>query len=275
MAAAPIYQQGGLTMITPTSSAKSLTRLGDYIFRTTPNARGLADKLAEYAINSARKTNIAVCTDSKSKVSTSFQEEFTYAVYERGGKIATTKCDFSSPDFNAYDIPSQAVSDGADALLLAPSVVKLNQSIEVAKANQGRLNLLGNHSTNTYATLQQGQLDVNGMVAVAPWHPNKNLNNSFLRDAVKLWGGTGNWRTAMAYDSTKALITSFRLGSTNRQNVQKTLANPSFLAQGATTSISFMPSGDRNMKGTLVRVQPGKKSGTGYDFELLPNQQKR
>ena len=75
-----------------------------------------------------------------------------------GGKIATTKCDFSAPDFNAYDIPSQAVSDGADALLLAPSVVKLNQSIEIAKANKGRLTLLGNHSTNTYATLQQGQI---------------------------------------------------------------------------------------------------------------------
>ena len=268
MAAAPIYQQGGLVMITPTSSAKNLTQLGSYIFRATPNVRGLADQLAEHAINSASKKHIAVCKDSQSNASNSFEEEFTYAVYERGGKIISTKCDFSAPDFNAYEVPSQAVSDGADALLLAPPVLKLNQAIEIAKVNQGRLTLFGNHSMNTYATLQQGGIDVSGMVSVVAWYPDINSHNSFNQDALRLWGGFGNWRTAMAYDATKALITSLRLVS-SRQEVQTILTNPSFVAEGATSEIKFMPSGDRNLKGTLVRIQPGNKSGTGYDFQLL------
>ena len=268
LAASPIYQQGGLVMITPTSSAKNLTQLGDYIFRATPSVRGLAEQLAEYAVNSARQKNVAVCTDSKSAVSNSFKEEFTYAVYERGGKITSTKCDFSAPDFNAYEIPSQAVSDGADVLLLAPSVVKIHQAIEIAKVNQGRLTLLGNHSMNTYATLQRGGIDVNGMVSVVAWHPDPNSRNYFTQDALRLWGGSGNWRTAMAYDATKALITSLRLVS-SRQEVQEILTNPSFVAEGATREIKFMPSGDRNLKGTLVRVQPGNKSGTGYDFQMF------
>ena len=269
IAAAPIYQEGGLVMVSPTSAAEDLTPLGNYIFRTTPSTRALADKLAEYAINSARKTNIAICADSKSKASTSFKEEFTWSVYERGARIATTKCDFSAADFDAYDIPSQAVSDGADSILLAPSVTRLNQAVEVAKANQRRLNLFGNQSTNTYAILQQGQIDVNGMVSVVPWYPDANSRTSFIRDARRLWGASGNWRTAMAYDATKVLIDSFKLGSTNRQEVKDSLTNPDFIAQGATEDIKFMPSGNRNMKGTLVRVRPGKKSGTGYDFEVF------
>ena len=65
IAAAPIYQEGELVMITPTSSAKSLTETGDYIYRSTPSTRDLADKIADYIVNEARKTNIAVCNDKK------------------------------------------------------------------------------------------------------------------------------------------------------------------------------------------------------------------
>lgn len=274
IAAAPVYQQGGLVMISPTSAAEELTQLGNYIFRTTPSTRALADRLAEYVVKSARKTNIAICADSKSKASTSFEEEFTWSVYERGGRISATKCDFSAPDFNAYDIPSQVVSDGADALLLAPSVVRLNHAIEVAKANQGRLTLFGNQSTNTYSILQQGQVDVNGMVSVVAWYPDANSQDSFSKNAIKLWGGSGNWRTAMAYDAAKTLIASFESGH-SRQTIQQTLTNPSFLTEGAVHDVKFIPSGDRNMKGTLVRVQPGDKSGTGYDFEIFQPQRRQ
>ena len=46
IAAAPVYQQGGLVMISPTSVARSLSGIGDYIFRTTPSSRIIADRLA-------------------------------------------------------------------------------------------------------------------------------------------------------------------------------------------------------------------------------------
>lgn len=36
-------------------------------------------------------------------------------------KIAPIECDFSAANFNGGNIPSQAISQGVDALLLAPS----------------------------------------------------------------------------------------------------------------------------------------------------------
>jgi branched-chain amino acid transport system substrate-binding protein len=268
LAAAPIYQQGKLVMITPTSTAEDLSEIGNYIYRATPNARALADTLANYTIDIAHKKNIGVCADSQAEASKSFQKEFAFAVYERGAKIVSTPCDLSAPNFNPSDIPSQMISNGADSLVLAPSIRSVNQAIAVIQANQGRLTLLGGHSLNTYATLQQGQKDANGMVLTVAWHPKEKTGNPFILDAQKLWGGAVNWRSAMAYDASIAVFNAISTEST-REQVQMTLSNPLFKAEGANESIQFLPSGDRNMKGALVKVEPGSRSGTGYDFVLF------
>lgn len=266
IAAAPIYETAGIVMITPSSSAEALSTIGSHIFRTVPSTRDLADSLANYAVNTAGKTNIAVCVDADAQASVSFKENFIWAVYNYGAKINSLNCDLSAADFNPIDIPSQAISSGADALLLAPSVRKVDKALEIAVANDDRLTLLGNHSMNTYTTLKQGQNDVNGMVLNVPWYP--EVKNSFTEDAQKLWGGAVNWRTAMAYDATKTISTGMA-SSQERAQLQQVLANPEFTAQGATTSISFLPSGDRNLKGTMIKIQPGNKSGTDYDFVAL------
>jgi branched-chain amino acid transport system substrate-binding protein len=276
IAAAPIYQKGGMVMITPTSSAESLSTAGDYIFRTSPNTRDLAEPLADYVVNILDKTNIAICSDSEAKASVSFSENFTWEVYNNNSKIVPIDCDLSG-DLLPSQIPSKAVSQGADALLLNPSVRQVDRALEIAAANNGRLTLLGNHSLNTYKTLKDGQNNVNGMVLSVAWHPPESAN-SFTQDAQTLWGGAVNWRTAMAYDATQSIAKAIAepaegiASDSERHKIQQALANPGFIAPGATSDSSFLPSGDRNLRGTLVKIQPGKKSGTGYDF--VPLQEK-
>jgi branched-chain amino acid transport system substrate-binding protein len=267
IAAAPIYQENGLVMITPTSSAEVIPTMGDYIFRSTPSSRDLAETLAEYALETAGKKKITMCIDSESEVSVSFKENFTWAVYNHGGKIIPLDCDLAAADFLPTEIISQAVSQGSDALLLAPSVLKIDQAMEIVAANDDRLTLFGTHSMTTYKTLEQGQTDANGMVLAVAWYPDQQAN-SFVKDAQELWGGGVNWRTAMAYDATQTISKAISFGA-KREEVQQTLADPAFTAPGATDPVSFLPSGDRNLRGTLVKVQPGNKSGTGYDFVAL------
>lgn len=271
IAAAPIYEQNGLVMITPTSSAEVLSTAGDYVFRSIPSTRDLAETLAQYAVKVAEKENIAICVDSDSQASTSFKDNFTWAVYNHGGKINPLDCDLASADFVPTKIPSQAISMGADALLLAPSVFQLEEAMEVVKANGDRLMLFGNQSMTSYQTLKEGQKDANDMILTVPWYPPESAN-SFTQDAQKLWGGAVNWRTAMAYDATQSISEAMASGA-ERQKIQQALANPEFSAQGATSNINFLPSGDRNLRGTLVKVQPGKQSGTGYDFVSLDQEQ--
>ncbi|NJN38290.1 MAG: ABC transporter substrate-binding protein [Acaryochloridaceae cyanobacterium CSU_3_4] len=269
-AAAPIYQQSGVVMISPTSVANNLTSIGNYIFRTTPSSRVIADTLSQYVVKSLHKKKIAICTDSKAKASESFKEDFIAATFQNGGRVTHTTCDFSSASFSPSDIPSQAISDGADALLLLPSVNRIQSAAEVIRANHGRLTLLGSHTMYTFETLQQGQADANNMVMAVSWHPTAMKGNAFSANAKKLWGGSGSWRTAMSYDATKVIAVALNSGL-SRDQLQKAMSNSGFLAHGATGDVQFLPSGDRNQLGMLVRVQPGNESGTGYDFKpILP-----
>jgi branched-chain amino acid transport system substrate-binding protein len=268
ISAAPIYQEGGVVMISPTSVARNLSGIGSHIFRTTPNSKAMANALATYVTQTARKTKIAVCSASKTEASQSFQEELTTAVFEGGGKVVNIPCDFSDPNFNASDVPAKAISAGAEALVLAPSLNSINQSIDVLQAAKRRLTVFGSQTMYAMETLKQGQSDANGMILVVPWHPSLAAGSPFAINAKKLWGGSGNWRTAMSYDATLAMISGLKSGST-REQLQKALSNSGFSAKGATGVVQFLPSGDRMMKVVLVKVQPGKESGTGYDFTAL------
>ncbi len=269
IAAAPVYQQAGLVMISPTSFAQNLSGIGSYVFRTVPSIRFVAENLSSYIIKTTRKSNIAICVDSKAIDNQSFKEEFVKAFKVAGGKLTPINCDLFAPDFNPNAAISQAIAGGADGLLLAPHVDRIDRAIEVARANQGRLALFSSPTLYTFKTLQSGQADINGMVLSVPWHPAVIPGNPFPSNAAKLWGGAVNWRTATAYDATQAIITSLKQGNTGRDGLQKGLSSPGFSANGATGTIQFLPSGERNGAAILVKVQPGTQSGTGYDFVPL------
>ncbi|MCU0570004.1 MAG: ABC transporter substrate-binding protein [Oculatellaceae cyanobacterium Prado106] len=152
LAAAPIYQQGGLVMVSPTSDAKTLSGIGSFIFRTIPNLRFVADSLSRYGIRTEGKRNILICADSQASSSQALKEDFTSAVFADGGQVNSVACDFSAANFNASEILSQAISAGADTVLLAPAVDRQNAALDVAKANQGRLTLLGSSTLYTFNT---------------------------------------------------------------------------------------------------------------------------
>jgi branched-chain amino acid transport system substrate-binding protein len=265
IAAAPVYQQGGLVMISPTSFAQNLSGIGTYIFRTVPSVSVMAESLSRYIVNTANKKNIAICVDAKAIDNQSYKEVFTQSIQTAGGKVNPIVCDFSAADFNPNEIISQAITSGADSLLIAPHIGRINQAIEVAQANKKRLALFSSPTLYTYQTLDSGKADVNKMVLPVPWHPTAITGNSFSQNSHNLWGGAVNWRTATAYDATMAIIVGLRQ-SNSRTELQTTLHNPDFAANGATGSIQFQPSGDTNGSPILVKVQPSSQSPTGYDF---------
>jgi branched-chain amino acid transport system substrate-binding protein len=174
-------------------------------------------------------------------------------------------CDFSSADFNPNTIASQAIRDGASGLLLVPPVERLGRAIDVMQANKGKIPLLGGPSMYTFEILQKGLVNANGMTLAVAWAPSEAKGSSYSAIAQKLWGGSGSWRTAMAYDAVKSVVTGLQRAQ-NRKQLQETLSNPEFTIPGATGIIQFMPTGDRNKAGTLVKILPGKNSGVGYDF---------
>ena len=267
IAVAPTYQAGKLVMISSTSVAKEISGIGSYIFRTVPSVRFQADALSKYAVKQQGKKNIGICLNTSAKASQSLKEDFVAAVFADGAKISRVECDISKPDFNADRTIEAMIGDRVDALLLSPGVEKIEKGLEIAVIVRNRLLLLSDSTLYTFKTLQLGQGAVENMVLTVPWHPEYFTNNPFAANAVKLWGGDVNWRSATSYDAALAIAGGLRQAN-SREGLQQSLNN-NLEMEGAAGKIAFQPSGDRANASILVKVERGNRSGVGYEFVPL------
>lgn len=275
LAAAPIYEQGKLVMITPTSFSIKLLETGKYIFRTVPEVFYFADALAEYIVIHQGYTKLSVCVDSQAEDNLSFSSQMEGRIINRyRGQIINISCDFSSDNFDPKQIINDALDKRVNGLILAPHVDRINRALEVAKVNKGRLKLFGSATLYTFQTLEVGKEAVNGLTVAIPWHPSAFPGNTFPENARKMWGGNVTWRTAFSYDAMKALIAGLRNSKQpqSREELRQALKRDDFLTYGATNVIRFRPSGDRKINDipmVLVQVKPSKNSLTGYDFFVI------
>ena len=260
-----IYQQQGLVMISPTSGTK-LSSIGNYIMQITPSISVLADTLSSYALFSSFN-KIAICLDSHNADSKAFAQEFAAKIIEGEGNIVSVGCDLAQENFNPIPVVEQAIAQNVKALLLAASPDKINQAVSVAQANQNRLPLLGNHSLYTFETIQTGQKAVANMVLSTPWLPDTIPNSDFSEATMEFWGGKVNWRTAMAYDATQAIIQGLKQSDT-RSELQAILTNPDFSVNGATGRFRF-EQGDRVGKVQLAYIAKLDPDSDRYQFLQL------
>jgi ABC-type branched-subunit amino acid transport system substrate-binding protein len=101
------------------------------------------------------------------------------------------------------------------------------------------------------------------LVLAVPWHRSRKSDESpFEKSSRQLWSGALiNWRTAMAYDATKAMIEGLsKLGNNlTRSGLYEQLSKSNFSIQGATGKVEFDKNHDRKSFkgiGVLVHVQP-------------------
>ena len=269
LAAANIYRSGQLVAISPISTSVKLSNLSPFLFRTVPSDHIAARALANYMLEALNQKNVVVYYSSQSDYSKSLKSEFSTAVSLGGGRVVN-QVDLSDANFSAADSVKQAMSGGAEVLMLAANTSTLDRALQVIQVNRQRLSLLAGDDVYTPKTLQVvGEL-AEDMVLAIPWHIRSNPEGEFVQTAKQLWGGDVNWRTAMAYDATRALIAAIDLSPT-RIGVQKALSDPSFSIPGAHSPINFVPSGDRLKDIELVKVKPSDRISFGYEFEpILP-----
>jgi branched-chain amino acid transport system substrate-binding protein len=268
LAAGEVYQARGLVMISPTSTSTRISELGNYVFRTVPSDRFTAAALSRYMLNTLQLQNAVVYYNSESDYSQSLKNEFTTALLGDGGQVVS-EVDLASPSFSAADSVAAASQQEAQVIVLAPNTATLDQALQVVTVNRSQLPILGGDSVYNPKTLQVGGEAAVNMVVAVPWILLANPNATFAQSSRQLWGGDVNWRTAMAYDAVRAIAAGLSENPT-RQGLQEALSAPGFSTEGATGTIRFLPSGDRNQATQLVIVQPGSRSGYGYDFVPAP-----
>ncbi|MDD1420446.1 ABC transporter substrate-binding protein [Dolichospermum sp. ST_sed1] len=267
LAAGAVYTSGELVAISPTSTSVKLSNFSPYVFRTVPSDFMAARTLANYMIKTLHKKKAAVFFNSQSNYSQSLKSEFVSSVTLEGGQVVS-EFDLSKPDFSAAKSLKQAIVGGTEVLMLASNTETLDKGMQVVQANQKRLTLLGGDDVYSLKTLEVGREQGMGMVIAVPWHIEADSQSDFPKKSRQLWGGDVSWRTALAYDATKAFIAALATNPT-RAGIQQTLLSSEFSPAGASGAIRFLPSGDRNAPVQLVKIVPGNRSRVGYDFEPI------
>lgn len=269
LAAGAIYTEGELVAISPTSTSVKISNFSRYIFRTVPSDFMAARTLANYMVKTLQKKNAVVFYNSQSNYSQSLKSEFVSSVSLEGGQVSS-EFDLSKADFSAAQTVTQAAKQGAEVLMLATNSDTLDKALQVVQVNQKRLFLLGGDAVYTVKTLAVGGRQADGMVVAVPWHIDNDPKSDFPQKSRQLWGADVSWRSALAYDAAGALIAALEADPT-RSGIQQTLSSPNFFTTGASGAIRFLASGDRNAPVQLVKIIPGNRSRTGYDFQPLPS----
>jgi ABC-type branched-subunit amino acid transport system substrate-binding protein len=269
-----VYQQRKLVMISPTSTSEDLSRFGKapnhVFFRTVPSDRVTAQALANYLMNDAHQQKAAVFYNDLNPYSRSLHNQFHISFPAIRGQVIEEKFDLSDASFKAKADIHRAQKQGATALVLLPESKTdsnaFQNALKVIRANEGRYWMVGGDSLYNSEILEKEA--VNRLVVATPWHSLSSPNPKFSEEAKSLWKGPVSWRTALAYDATRAVITALdKKQQPNRDAVRKALADPTFQANGATGEIRFDPSGDRvkpNIQ--LVKVVPSNNAYSGYIF---------
>ncbi len=264
------YNSGELVAISPTSTSIQISNFSRYVFRTVPNDKLAAEKLAEYMVTNLQNKKAAVFYDFGSAYSESLKEEFAKAVKDKYGEVLET-FDLSKLNFNANTAVKKAISQNIEVLMLIPNSITMDKVQEVVKEvknNQKQLSLLGGDVLYSPKVLGGGK-QFEGMVITTPWNIDSNPKSNFVKNSKTLWEAPVSWRMATSYDATQAIIGSLKINNT-RNGIQKTLHSSSFSVDGATGKIQFSQSGDRiNNSIFLIKVQ--QKPGTDkYEFVPIP-----
>lgn len=263
-AASEIYQKNQLVSISATSTSEDLSVQGkshypNFFFRTVPSDRVTAQALASYLTQQVKLQTAVVFYNPGSKYSRSLQHQFQESLSKHGGQVVD-QLDLSTPILNSGKAIDKVGKQGANVIALFPNSQSLilNKTIKLIIANQCRYFMVGGDTIYTPEILDVVGKEVQNCLLIAvPWHQMHSPDPKFPQAAEKLWGGQVSWRTALAYDATRVLLTALAKSSApNRTLLQQTLLNPKFKAMGATGTISFQANGDRKEPQIqLVQVQ--------------------
>ncbi|MBW4625558.1 MAG: ABC transporter substrate-binding protein [Brasilonema octagenarum HA4186-MV1] len=287
LAAKDIYTSGKLVAITPISTSVCLTKTftnnsicpkdsdrsknsEPYIFRTVPSDSDTANALADYMFNKLNtNNNAAIFFNPDSNYSKSLKSEFMTVVKNKGGQVSK-EFKLNERNFDATSKVKQAIEQDTQVIMLAADTKTLPKALQVVRAaKEKNLKILAGDDVYTPDTFKEDT--VVGMVVTAFWHIDNNSKSSFVKKSKELWGKGAevNWRTALAYDATQALITAIEKQNPNptRSKIQQALLSKDFKTTGASGDIEFLPSGDRKIpKVELVQIVPTNNSNTPYKF---------
>ena len=224
--------------------------------------QAVSKTLTQYASKNNSLVKAVIFYNSDSPYSLQLKQELVNALPQVKGQLLQ-EIDIT-PGGNSANELRNASRRGANTAFLALSKNKVTDAVSIARTNANlpsSLTLLGGDELYNPDILIRGGEVVANLILAVPW--SFKPGDPFAKDAVKSWKGRVSWRTATAYDATKAL------GEAIRQDPTRS-GTSSLLARGITLSGSTTNFNIFN-EVPLVRAVKGNSgpSGSKYQFDSI------
>ncbi|MEA5533530.1 ABC transporter substrate-binding protein [Crocosphaera sp. XPORK-15E] len=266
------YESAGIAVLSPLTSSFNQTggestlktisveEKGDELLVNYLQAVGKT--LTQYASKKQPSPAIVLFSNPDSPYSQQLQQEIINSLSAVKGTIVE-QIDVTSPNFNPSDAIANAQQKGAKIAILALSKNKVNQAVEIAKANKNSgspLILMGGDELYNADILVKGGDAIAGIILAVPW--SFSANDPFAKDAINSWKGRVSWRTATAYDATKALIDT--VSKTPERAAIAQAFNQGVILTDSTTNFNLFD------EVPLVKAVKGNQGPKGSNYQFDP-----
>lgn len=257
--AAPVCQQHGVPMLSPSSTNERVTKKGDYIFRVCFIDPFQGEAAAIFAVTELKKKKAAILIDLKSDYSRGLTQSFNASFQKLGGETVVEKS-YQGGDTN-FNAQLTAIRDRkVDFIYLPGYYTEASQIIKQARELGMTQPFIGGDGWDSPDLWTGGGSALNGCFITNHYsvdNPDPRVQN-FIREFKDLNGDIPNALAALAYDGAKVLFDAIgRANTTDGAKIRDALAATREFP-GVTGSISINAQRNAVKPAIILELKDGK-----------------
>jgi branched-chain amino acid transport system substrate-binding protein len=254
LAGAPVCQQAGVPMITPSSTNERVTKVGDMIFRVCfiDNFQGLV--CAKFAYNDKKARRVAILQDQAAPYSVGLADEFEKHFKKMGGEI-TTRQSYNGGDQD-FTARLTTIRAGNPDMIFAPGYYTDVANIAIQARKLGiNVPMLGGDGWDSVKLGEIAGKNIDGSYYANHYShedPSPHIQD-FIRKYQDEFGSIPDGLAALGYDAANLLFQSMKqVKSLNGKELASVIASTKDF-KGVTGTITIDP--DRNAVKSAVIVE--------------------
>jgi branched-chain amino acid transport system substrate-binding protein len=235
---APKVQKAKVPMVAAYVVHPDVTKGGDYINRVIYTGPVQGKAMADYAVNSLNKKNIAVLyvdIDYGQSISGAFKQE----VQKLGGKIAIER-PFKMGDKNFSSILTAVKGQNPDALYIVGYYSEASGIVRQAKELGIQVQLLGVDGFDSPKYLELGKENTEGSIFSTSFYASdpRDVVQNFVKDWKDKYKGEPDMLSAQSYDATKVIVEGLKKAGSDKEKLAKAINETKDL-EGTSGKITF------------------------------------
>lgn len=259
LAGAPVCQENGVPMITPSSTNPEVTKKGDYIFRVCFLDTFQGAVLAKFAHDNLKATKVSILYDNSNDYSVGLAEFFKEAFTKMGGTIAG-ELTFKATDSDFRSQLTTIRGQNPQVVFIPGYYDKMGLIARQAREQGITVPMLGGDGWSSPDLLKGAGNALEGCFFsdhYSPDDPDPKIQE-FVKKYSEKFGKTPTGLAALAYDAANVLFAAMETAkSADRKAIRDALATVENFA-GVSGNISMDENRDARKSASVLAIKGGK-----------------